>query len=210
MALNGVAISSGRDPAPTGQNYTYYNPPSVLSVLPQAGVFSGGTVVTLLGSGFLGLGGNTDLALCRFITSSGVEDTPPIQLLAEQWTCRSPPQSVISEGEAASVLVTLNAQQYVDTTYTFSYFSLRIDNVSVNGGPPGGITSGATVVTLQGNGFSVGPVRYCRFGGSKLQRVEVSQPVCRPHTPIAHAPHTPHAALPHLAPQAFSPPLRAR
>ena len=36
-------------------------------------------------------------------------------LLPEVWTCRSPPQSGIEEGEGARVLVTLNAQQYVDT-----------------------------------------------------------------------------------------------
>ena len=42
-------IDGGRDPMPTNQNYTYDNPPTVDSVLPQAGVFSGGTVVTLLG-----------------------------------------------------------------------------------------------------------------------------------------------------------------
>ena len=41
LALNGFALGSGRDPSPTGQNYTFYNPPSVLSVLPQAGDFSG-------------------------------------------------------------------------------------------------------------------------------------------------------------------------
>jgi hypothetical protein len=49
LALNGFALESGRDPRWTGQNYTYYNPPSVQSVLPQAGVFSGGTVVTIFG-----------------------------------------------------------------------------------------------------------------------------------------------------------------
>jgi len=40
------------------------------------------------------------------------------------------------------VYVTLNAQQYVDTGYKFSYFGLQIDVISVNGGPPGGITEG--------------------------------------------------------------------
>jgi len=94
--------------------------------------------------------------------------------------------------------VTLNAQQFVDTGYKFSYFglqvrvrvrdrdrvrvrvrvrgwltltqtltltptlTLQIDVISVNGGPPGGITEGGTILTLQGTGFDVGPVRYCR------------------------------------------------
>ena len=31
VALNGYSLGSGRDPRPTGQNYTYYNPPTVLS-----------------------------------------------------------------------------------------------------------------------------------------------------------------------------------
>ena len=171
IALNGFALDSGRDARSTGQNYTYYSPPTVVSVLPQAGVFSGGTVVTLLGQGFQGLGGNTQLASCRFQTSNSVADTPPIELRPDFWTCRSPNQTGIAEGEAALVLVTLNAQQYVDTTYRFSYYALRIDDVSVNGGPPGGVSSGATVVTLSGFGFDRGPVRYCRFG--LLPRVEV-------------------------------------
>ena len=88
-------------------------------MLPQAGVFSGGTVVTLIGTGFHGLFGNTELALCRFNTSNQVQDTKPIELLPTKWTCRSPPQLDIQEGEAALVLVTLNAQQYVDTSYSF-------------------------------------------------------------------------------------------
>ena len=164
VALNGFSLGSGRDPSPTGQNYTYYNPPTVFSVLPQAGVFSGGTVVTLLGQGFFGLNGNTLLASCRFVTSNSVADTYPIQLDPDFWTCRSPNQTGIAEGEAALVLVTLNAQQYVDTTYRFSYYGLRIDDVNVNGGPPGGVAAGATVVTLRGLGFDRGPVKYCRFG----------------------------------------------
>ena len=164
LALNGFALGSGRDPRATGQNYTYYNPPTVLSVLPQAGVFSGGTVVTLLGQGFHGLSGNKDFASCRFLTSNSISDTAPIELNPDFWTCRSPNQTGIAEGEAALVLVTLNAQQYVDTTYRFSYYGLRIDDVNVNGGPPGGVAAGATVVTLRGFGFDRGPVKYCRFG----------------------------------------------
>ena len=173
VALNGIELSTGRDPRPTGQNYTYYNPPTVFSVLPQAGVFSGGTVVTLLGQGFHGLAGNTQLASCRFVTSNSVSDTKPIELLPELWTCRSPNQTGIAEGEAALVLVTLNAQQYVDTTYRFLYYGLRIDRVTVNGGPPGGVTTGSTVVTLQGYGFDSGPVAFCRFGGADRQPVAV-------------------------------------
>ena len=171
VALNGYALGSGRDARPTGQNYTYYNPPSVFSVLPEAGVFSGGTVVTLLGQGFFGLGGNKKLASCRFVTSNAVKDTPPEVLNPDSWTCRSPSQMGIAEGEAASVLVTLNAQQYVDTTYRFSYYGLTINNVLVNGGPPGGVAGGNTIVTLSGFGFHTGPVRFCRFG--LLPRVEV-------------------------------------
>ena len=93
LALNGYEVGSGRDPRPTRQNYTYYAPPLVDSVLPQAGVFSGGTVVTLLGVGFDGLGGNTELARCRFVSSAGSYDTLPIELLADFWTCRSPGQA---------------------------------------------------------------------------------------------------------------------
>ena len=105
FALNGYALGSGRDPRATGQNYTYYNPPTVLSVLPQAGVFSGGTVVTLLGSGFHGLGGNMDFASCRFRTSNSILDTAPIQLNPDFWTCRSPPQAGLQEGESALSLI---------------------------------------------------------------------------------------------------------
>ena len=174
IALNGYEIDGGRDPMPTNQNYTYYNPPTVDSVLPQAGVFSGGTVVTLLGQGFYGLAGNPELASCRFVVTSldgepVVQDTSPIALLSNFWTCRSPSQSNIQEGEAASVLITLNMQQYVDTGYKFSYYGLRVDEVSVNDGPPGGVASGGTIVTLRGLGFDVGPVAYCRFGESKAQ-----------------------------------------
>ena len=39
-------------------------------------------------------------------------------------------QTAIAEAEAAFVLVTLNAQQYVDTTYRFRYYGLRIDQVT--------------------------------------------------------------------------------
>ena len=51
------------------------------------------------------------------------------------------------------MLITLNMQQYVDTGYKFSYYGLRVDEVSVNDGPPGGVASGGTIVTLRGLGF---------------------------------------------------------
>ena len=180
VALNGYEdlecadpVHCGRNPTATNLNFTYYNPPMVESLMPQAGVFSGDTVVTLLGQGFHGLAGNKAFAKCRFVSSTSQADTAPIELLTDQWTCRSPPQSNIEEGEATRVFVTLNAQQYVDTGYKFSYFGLRIDVISVNGGPPGGITEGGTILTLQGAGFDVGPIRYCRFGESKQQRTTV-------------------------------------
>ena len=104
VSLNGFALGSGRDPRATGQNYTYYNPPTVLSVLPQAGVFSGGTVVTLLGQGFHGLAGNMDFASCRFVTSNSISDTAPIELNPDFWTCRSPTQSGIAAASRSSSL----------------------------------------------------------------------------------------------------------
>ena len=65
VALNGYdvmgcadPVNCGRNPTGTNLNFTYYVPPTVFSVLPQAGVFSGDTVVTLLGQGFHGLTGN--------------------------------------------------------------------------------------------------------------------------------------------------------
>jgi len=77
--------------------------------------------------------------------------------------------------EAAFVLVTLNAQQYVDTTYRFRYNGLRIDQVTVNGVPPGGVTTGGTLVTFRGFGFDAGPIAFCRFGSSREVVVPVLQ-----------------------------------
>jgi hypothetical protein len=48
--------------------------------------------MTIFGQGFHGLGGNTEFASCRFVTSNNIADTPPIELLPERWTCRSPNQ----------------------------------------------------------------------------------------------------------------------
>ena len=64
VALNDCAdpVRCGRNPTATNLNFTYYDPPTVVSVMPQAGVFSGDTVVTLLGQGFHGLAGNPDFA----------------------------------------------------------------------------------------------------------------------------------------------------
>jgi hypothetical protein len=84
-------------------------------------------------------------------------------------------QTAIAEAEAAFVLVTLNAQQYVDTTYRFRYYGLRIDQVTVNGGPPGGVTTGGTLVTFRGFGFDAGPIAFCRFGSSREVVVPVLQ-----------------------------------
>ena len=38
------------------------------------------------------------------------------------------------------MLVTLNAQQYVDTGYQFFYYGLRVDGIYVNEGAPTGRT----------------------------------------------------------------------
>ena len=48
LALNDCAdpVRCGRNPTATNLNFTYYDPPTVVSVMPQAGVFSGDTVLT--------------------------------------------------------------------------------------------------------------------------------------------------------------------
>jgi hypothetical protein len=53
----------------------------------------------VLAQGFHGLNGNKDFASCRFVTSNSISDTAPITLNADFWTCRSPNQTGIAEGE---------------------------------------------------------------------------------------------------------------
>ena len=65
IALNGYEIDGGRDPMPTNQNYTYYNPLTVDSVPLRRASSPAAPWSRCWGKGFYGLAGNPELASCR-------------------------------------------------------------------------------------------------------------------------------------------------
>ena len=185
VSLNGQNFSSGGkyydEQFFTLSNFTLVNELAVnmASFFPYAGPLSGGTLVTVSGSGFASLGD----VHCRFGSLNSLANASIIS--KTQMICRSPPLSVGASEVAAPISklleVTLNGQQYhrcmpMEITTAgyrpyndvfsrtrslrrsaFTYFAvddqagLSVESITPHGGP----TLGGTRVTLRGSGFDV-------------------------------------------------------
>jgi hypothetical protein len=138
---------------PTGTsnpvNFTYQAPagPIVTGVVPSAGPTSGGTVVTISGSGFTG---------STSVTFGGTPATTFIVNSATQITATTPAHAA---GTAPVVVVTPAGSSNNNVAFFFLNAPV-ITTLSPDQGP----TSGGTVVTISGSGFT--GVTSVTFGGT--------------------------------------------
>jgi alpha-tubulin suppressor-like RCC1 family protein len=157
--------------ATTSALFTYYAVPTVVSVSPSAGKSTGGTVVTVTGTGFVAQ--QTALPIqCKFgtvvvtATTTTAAGSSPTRVL-----CTSPPGI-----NPVAVTVSLNMADFSSATLApvFSYFV--VDAISPALGP----AKGGTVVTLSGLGFTNQAA--CKFGdaaGAVVAVLDATRLLCR-------------------------------
>jgi len=156
----------------TGVAEFVYSPiVQILGISPSSGAMDGGTIVTIIGDGFV-----QDVLRCRFAGSSGT-------LLGEaSWfshsiiTCTSPLQQ-----QAGSVSVDVIASDGAEISHQHVLFDYHARPAIDSLMPSEGSDEGGTLVTFIGECFWGTPSSACMFGDSLAASVRVissSQVVC--------------------------------
>ena len=146
--------TSGTSPADT---YTYDGAPTITDVQPQAGPESGGTVVTVLGSGFT----SATVVMFGTVEATSLSVVSPTTLMAT-----SPP----GQG-TVSITITTAGGSDPSPTDLFTY-DIRPSIVSVS--PSSGVMTGGMPITITGAGFTSDTT--VRFGSSAATSVTVMSP----------------------------------
>lgn len=146
-----VSVSlNGQDFSITSREFVYYMEPQVKSFFPEIGLISGGTILTVYGSGFV----NGDALRCVF---TGGKVSKAIYLNSTALRCLTPS---LPPGDSA-VAISSNG---IDVTYSESVFSVipaaRVDTIH----PKAGSRLGGTKVRITGIGFSKHDSLTCLFG----------------------------------------------
>lgn len=135
-----VTTTLGISPDTAQDDYTFTSgPPVVRQVSPRNGPVQGGTVITLTGTGFSGA------TTVRF----GDQLVVPTSVTENQLTVVAPPHAA----GVVHLLVTTPAGTSVEAVlddYTYGAIAPQVLSVSPKFGP----SSGGTVVTINGSGFS--------------------------------------------------------
>ena len=154
ISLNGLD-SDFTDPI-MGSLYIYYRQPKLSGVpQPSAGPTTGGTVITLTGTGFR----DGDLK-CRFFVDTYHNDTDAIYLSPTQLSCPVPP---VPREQLVDVAVSLNGQDFSPFVLEklFKYFpEPRVTSASPAGGP----AESTGVAYVRGQGFLDTDHVKCRVG----------------------------------------------
>lgn len=154
-----------------GVFYVYYGPVAVSRLVPVAGPAQLDTTVLVWGGNFdlgsdyrCGVGDRgSALRFPELAAGRGVSNIPATRVNASFLKCRSP---LASLSGALPVMVSLNGQQYTDTSANFFFFTPH-HVLSVS--PSSGSSLGSTTVTVTGTGFvdftHPHPIE-CHFGAS--------------------------------------------
>ena len=151
--------SSGSNPAPT-----------VSAISPTSGSTSGGTAVTITGTGFLSGAtvkfGSTSATGVNVVSSTSITATTPAH----------------SAGSVNVVVTNTDSQSDTLTNgYSFTNAAPQVNSVAPNSGPAGGGTS----VTITGTGFLSGAT--VSLGGTAATNVNVASSTSITATTAAHA-----------------------
>jgi hypothetical protein len=149
-----VTTAAGTTPASASDRFTYLAPPAVSKLSAKGGPASGGTVVTITGTGFIAP------AAVRFgeIAASSVTVNSPTSI-----TAVSPANM---SGKLGVTVTTGGGTSATSTKARFKYAPV-VESVS----PPNGPLAGANTVTITGAGFAVGATKV-KFGGANSKSVQ--------------------------------------
>lgn len=142
----------GGGTAITATNYTY-NPPLIASIAPASGSESGGTLVTINGSGFLGVSGAAG------VTFGGVNAASYTVFSDTLIRAVSPPFAVVSDTTVELRVRQNNACpiNFAATNYTYTANAATITSVTVTTpatGAPNGRCQGGETITITGTDLS--------------------------------------------------------
>jgi hypothetical protein len=152
FALNGFDYQT------VGQNMTFFNPPSVSSIAPQFVPNTGGSVITLTGSGFINSGSVT----VRFTVSPTEEyDVQSVVSLTDTEIQVKTPAIADLHNKQVTVSMSFNGDQFSNSAQGVTYYRTpTLFSVS----PTAGYSSAPFTVTVYGKNFVNTPTLGCRFG----------------------------------------------
>ncbi|CAM9116223.1 unnamed protein product [Choristocarpus tenellus] len=156
VSLNGEALIQADKMV-----FTFIDNPRVESLLPVRGSAAGGTLVTILGRGFVN---STSLA-CKF---NGYEPVPAHYRSPEEVTCTSPGSKVAG---LVPLEVTMNGVDFTQDGVLFKYDEISFILSAI---PDIGPVVGGTSIRVYGGHFIDTEELQCRFGGSHVPGFWVS------------------------------------
>ena len=143
--------------SPTSAFYSYTEPAVVRYISPPEGPSRGGTLVTVVGTGFTSVN-SAQLFKCQF----GGVSVHAVCLNSTHLQCSSPAIVLNSELVKHLVLeVSMNGLQFTNQQVQFTmYKSIQLVGITPQTGP----TTGNTSITVHGNGFINSPRLACLYG----------------------------------------------
>ena len=192
----GLSLNGGVDVNALG-NYLYTQI-SLGSLTPTSASTSGGTMLTISGSGLLALGIAPSAARCRFtyetaqptpdgLGASRVRDVPLVALRDEAAECERPPTcgcAVPANGCSISVGFVRNGIDVEGALPLTCYAPITVLGVSPAAGPVGG----GTIITVGGGPFAQpGPAvaAHCRIGSAIVTAMATeNQIICAATPPV--------------------------
>ncbi|MBI4859014.1 MAG: IPT/TIG domain-containing protein, partial [Candidatus Riflebacteria bacterium] len=140
-----TVISPTHGTATLVNGFTYNAAPAVSSVSPNKGPMSGGTSITISGSGF---GGTLDVRIGDVFATAGICTDVSVNPGRTQITCKTPP-SATSGVKHVFVASTTNGQGTLSNGFTYN----SPPTINVPLVPDNGPIAGGTSVTINGTGF---------------------------------------------------------
>ncbi|MDQ6802633.1 MAG: IPT/TIG domain-containing protein [Acidobacteriota bacterium] len=171
-----VVVTTGGQTATASGAFTYVAP-SVTSISPNTGSTAGGTVVNINGTGF---------QTGATVTIGGIAATDVSVVSSTTITAKTPIGPATQQaGQPRDVVVTNPDGTTATLTRGFTYFVPTLTVASLS--PTVGGTSGGTVVTISGTGFTTGVNSSVTFGGAAAANVTVVDAVTLQATTPPHA-----------------------
>ncbi len=168
-----VTTPAGTSPVKAADRYTYRPPPAITKLSVKGGPATGGTVVTITGTGFTGVSG---------VSFGGVPASEVKVLSATSLTATTPANVA---GTAMVTVTSVGGTSATSTKTRFKYAPV-VESLS----PPNGPVAGGNTVTVTGVGFIVGTgtVKF-KFGKGASKSVQcTSSSSCTVLVPAAKAP----------------------
>ena len=155
-------------------DYWYYNDPRIAKISPDYGPLSGGTKVTLRGSGFLPFDWREDINNQNdtFCSWGPLGKTPAAVLSSTEAECLAPENNMGLKIDTPQVNLTLNNQNYTDEAVKFYFYN---PPKIIDAEPLRGPVKGGTEVNLWGTQYQKNKNITCFFGKKNVTAKYVSK-----------------------------------